>query len=184
MLTADDQRALFTLVRESIRAHLLGEPPPELPEGSEELGEVRGVFVTLRSDDGQLRGCIGHIVGQSPLAEAVRDLAVSAAFRDRRFPPLKMHELGSLEIELSVLSPLGDADPAKIEIGKHGLMIRLRDSSGLLLPQVATDRNWDAVTFLENTCRKASLPKTAWKDPAAELFWFSCDIYEEADTAA
>lgn len=182
MLSQDDQVALFQLARDAIQAALLRLPPPDVPTGGAELGEVRGVFVTLRRrDDGALRGCIGHTIGQLPLAEGVRTLAVSAALHDRRFAPVVTSELAGLHVELSVLSPLEAADPAGIEIGRHGLMIRKNARAGLLLPQVASERGWDPETFLRHTCLKAGLPEDAWRESDAELRWFSCEIYEEPE---
>lgn len=184
MLSTDDQRALFTLAREAIRAHLLGEPPPDLP-ANEALQPVVGVFVTLRvKEDGRLRGCIGHTIGKDPLAAGVRALAVSAACRDRRFEPMTIDELGGVTIDLSVLSPISKADPERVEIGVHGLMIQTADKAGLLLPQVASERNWTAEEFLGHTCRKAELPVDAWKSEDAELFWFTSTCYDEASLAS
>jgi uncharacterized protein (TIGR00296 family) len=87
-------------------------------------------------------------------------------------------ELGDLELEISVLTPLERIkDPSQIEIGKHGLLIRKKFYSGLLLPQVATEQGWDRYQFLEATCRKASLPPVAWKEKDTELYVFSADIF-------
>ena len=47
----------------------------------------------------------------------------------------------------------------EIIIGTHGLIIENGFNKGLLLPQVATEYNWDKNTFLEHTCRKAGLPE-------------------------
>ena len=63
-------------------------------------------------------------------------------------------------------------------------MLRHAGRSGLLLPQVASERGWSAETFLEHTCRKAGLPQGTWRDPEAELFWFTGECYEEPESAA
>jgi len=65
----------------------------------------------------------------------------------------------------------------EIEIGKHGLYIKKGFSSGLLLPQVAAEYGWDRTTFLEETCRKAGLPRSAWKEKSTEIYLFSADIF-------
>jgi len=173
-----DQRTLFALARAAIRARLEGRAEPELPNAAA-FKDVRGVFVTLRTRDGKLRGCIGHARARLPLGESVRKLAVSAAVRDTRFSPLALSELEPLKLEISVLSPLSTANAEEIEIGTHGLMIQLDGSAGLLLPQVASERDWTPTQFLENTCLKAGLERHAWKDPRATLLWFSVDCYEE-----
>lgn len=118
------------------------------------------------------------IEGFGPLFQTVKEMAVQAAFADPRFPPLTPDELSELDLEISVLTPLERIkDPSRIEIGKHGLLIRKKSYSGLLLPQVATDHGWDRQQFLEWTCRKASLPPRAWQDPDTEIFVFSADIF-------
>jgi uncharacterized protein (TIGR00296 family) len=67
-------------------------------------------------------------------------------------------------------------------VGRHGLLV-LRDTfKGLLLPQVAKERNWSAQRFLEETCNKAGLPPDAWRDPATRIFGFTAEIYSEKET--
>jgi len=102
--------------------------------------------------------------------------------KDPRFPAVKEDELDQLTYEISVLSPfhrINDAD--QIEVGKHGLMIRKGMNEGLLLPQVATDNNWNRLTFLQQTCRKAGLPTNAWEDPETDIFIFSAFVFGEED---
>jgi uncharacterized protein (TIGR00296 family) len=65
----------------------------------------------------------------------------------------------------------------EIEVGKHGLMMIKGPYSGLLLPQVATQYNWDRKTFLSETCQKAGLSANAWKDDDTEIYIFSADIF-------
>ena len=90
--------------------------------------------------------------------------------KTRRFAPLSAQELKDLDLEISVLTPLQRIqDIQEIEVGKHGLYIKKGFYSGLLLPQVATEYKWDRVTFLEETCRKAGLPKNAWKEKGTEF---------------
>lgn len=182
VLSQDDQRALFALARAAIEAHLGGAPPPPLPTGRPALEEVRGCFVTLRRG-GDLRGCIGHPSARRPLAEAVRELAVSAAAEDSRFAPVARDELPALEVELSVLTPLEPLDPRDVVVGRHGLVVRARGRSGLLLPQVASERGWDREAFLAATCRKAGLPPDEWRRPGAQVLAFSADVYEDCGGA-
>ncbi len=105
-------------------------------------------------------------------------MAAAAAFDDTRFSPLSAGELKDLDLEISVLTPLQRVEEVKeIEVGKHGLYIKKGFYAGLLLPQVATEYNWDRVTFLEETCRKAGLPKNAWKEKGTEIYMFSADIF-------
>ena len=127
---------------------------------------------------GRLRGCIGHLVGGKPIYLTVAEMARAAAFEDPRFPALKLAEFDMLDIEISILSPLMPCpDSEQVEVGRHGLLIRKGGNSGLLLPQVATEWNWDRKTFLEQTCRKAGLPSTAWREPDSRLFWFEAEVF-------
>jgi AmmeMemoRadiSam system protein A len=149
--------------------------PPE--PGNAELLEERGVFVTLEKH-GDLRGCIGYVLPTKPLYLAVRDMAISAALRDPRFPPVTAAELDSLHIEISVMTPLQPvADPEEIVVGEDGLVIEARGQSGLLLPQVAPEQGWDRERFLEGICMKAGLPPDAytWKD--ARLSKFQAHVF-------
>ncbi|MCX5912546.1 MAG: AmmeMemoRadiSam system protein B [Deltaproteobacteria bacterium] len=149
--------------------------PAEKPPSN--LQEKRGAFVSLHKS-GRLRGCIGQIVPAKPLYQTIEDMAVAAAFDDPRFEPLAAKELPDLELEISVLTPMERMKKAdEIEIGKHGLYIKKGFSSGLLLPQVAAEYGWDRTTFLEETCRKAGLPRSAWKEKSTEIYLFSADIF-------
>jgi AmmeMemoRadiSam system protein A len=143
------------------------------------MKEKRGAFVTL-TRKGSLRGCIGYIVPVKPLAVTIQEMAGAAAFRDPRFNPVKKEEVNDLEIEISVLTPLQEIkDINEVEVGKHGLIIEKGTSSGLLLPQVATDYGWDRETFLTHTCKKAGLHENAWKDPDTKIKIFSAEIFHE-----
>ncbi len=69
-------------------------------------------------------------------------------------------------------------DFSEIKVGRDGLMIKLDMHSGLLLPQVATERNWSETHFLEQVCLKAGLPKNSYKDKHADIYRFSAEIFE------
>jgi AmmeMemoRadiSam system protein A len=174
-----DQELLFKVARDSIAAHLRGEKTV-LPETtSPVLSQFRGLFVTLNRH-GRLRGCIGYLEAVTPVLAAVQEMAVAAAFRDPRFPPLKEDELADLEVEISILSPMElIKDVEEIQVGRHGLYMERGPCRGLLLPQVATEYGWDRLTFLQQTCRKAGLPADAWQDPATRIYVFSADILHE-----
>ena len=68
-------------------------------------------------------------------------------------------------------------NPDIIEVGKHGIIIKRGFYQGLLLPQVATEYNWDRKTFLEHTCMKAGLPGDAWKEKGTEIQIFSAQVF-------
>jgi AmmeMemoRadiSam system protein B/AmmeMemoRadiSam system protein A len=178
-LTKEERTELHEIARKAIKARLTSGA--SLPRGVEtaspKLKEPRGAFVTLYRK-GELRGCIGQIVPKMPLGEAVAAMAQEAAFRDPRFTPVRNEELDDLNIEISVLTPLQKIDSTdEIEVGKHGIVIVRGGSMGLLLPQVATEYNWDRNEFLEHCCLKAGLPRNSWKDKETEIYIFSADVF-------
>lgn len=176
-LSQEEKDFLRDLAYQSIRSRCLKEPPPEVSPATAKLQEPRGAFVCVKKA-GELRGCIGMIEAKAPLHETIKNMAVQAAFSDPRFCALEVSELQEIELEISVLTPMERIhDAAEIEIGKHGLYIRKGYHSGLLLPQVATDNEWNREQFLQWTCRKAGLPANSWKSSDVELYAFSADVF-------
>ncbi len=175
-----EQQTLLTLARQSVVSAVRNKASlPVLKDPAERLAEKRGAFVTLHLE-GQLKGCIGYIFAVKPLWQTVVEAAGSAALRDPRFSPVKPDQVDSLSIEISVLSPLQKIDDIdEIEIGRDGLLINQQGKSGLLLPQVATEHHWDAKTFIEQTCRKAGLPRHAYLEQETEIFAFSAQVFSE-----
>ena len=178
-LTKSDQELLLRLARNSIEAQVKGRAPTLSDQIPEKFRKPCGVFVSLHRQ-GRLRGCIGYLEAVQPLIQSVQDMAVAAAFRDPRFPPLKEDELADLEVEISVLTPMRRIFKAEeIEVGKHGLYIERGLARGLLLPQVAAQCGWDRTNFLEQTCCKAGLPSDAWKDPDSRISVFGAEVFSE-----
>lgn len=157
--------------------HKLGQATEKPALESATLARELGAFVTLKKD-GQLRGCIGNVVGQGPLIATIERMALAAAFEDPRFPPVTLQEFNDLDLEVSIMGPLTLCpDPELIEIGRHGLYIRKSIHSGLLLPQVAVEQGWDRETFLDHTCLKAGIPRGFWRKSKVELWWFEAVIF-------
>jgi len=177
-LTNEEKRLLLRLSRQALEARLGDgrtvdpqvEPGPDESKIPPRLRERAGVFVSLH-ESGELRGCVGFVESRLPLYRAVMDAALAAALDDPRFPPVCRAELYEIDIEISVLSSPHPITPGEIRIGIHGLMITQGKVRGLLLPQVAAERNWDPERFLEETCRKAGIASDAWRTGArAEAF--------------
>ncbi len=190
LLTLEQGKFLVQLARQTIRTKLeagkvLSPPAKTDPR----LWEPRGVFVTLHAlvaGEKMLRGCIGVPYPIKPLIEATIESALNAAFRDPRFPPVEAPELPNLLVEVSVLTPpqmLEVSDPREypmhIVIGRDGLLVEAEWQRGLLLPQVAVEHGFDAVTFLEQTCMKAGLPKDAWRKGNVTVYVFQAQIFAE-----
>jgi AmmeMemoRadiSam system protein B/AmmeMemoRadiSam system protein A len=179
-LTAAEKKYLLELAKNSVASAVQKGKPAQCSDGGfKDLSLDRGAFVTL-TIGGQLRGCIGYTSPFQPLYNTVCDVAYQAALNDPRFPAVSEKELPELNYEISVLSPLRKVtDINKIEIGKHGLLIKKGRFEGLLLPQVASDYKWDRETFLQQTCHKAGLPADAWKDKETDIFYFSALVFGE-----
>ncbi|MBM4328412.1 MAG: AmmeMemoRadiSam system protein A [Deltaproteobacteria bacterium] len=176
-LSDEEKELLRRVALQTIEKRARGERGPTIESASDKLKEHRGAFVSLYKK-GMLRGCIGSLEGKGPLIETVREMAEAAAFNDPRFRPVTQDELPYLELEISALTPFQEvSDPSEIKVGIHGIIIRKGYFSGVLLPQVATERNWDTITFLEETCRKAGLPRDAWKDKDTAVYVFSADVF-------
>ena len=183
-LTNEEKRTLLKIARSAIASALESKAIPLLKFQSEELNRRSGVFVTLRVGE-DLRGCIGYIEPLFPLAQATQEVAVKAAMEDPRFMPVTPSELKRISIEISVLSPLAELkDVEEIEIGKHGLVIDAGHRRGLLLPQVATEYNWDYKQFLKQVSLKAGLPADAWKRKEIKLFTFTVEKFDESKFAS
>lgn len=180
-----DKKLLLELARESIKTYFTGEKPSM--DKVKHLSEKRGVFVTLHLD-GELRGCIGFPMPVYLLNTAIVEAARSAAFHDPRFPPVEEGELDKIDIEISVLTvpkeiKVNHADEykKKIKIGEDGLIIKGGFGSGLLLPQVATENNFNAERFLNCLCQKAGMGFNSWKDLDNKISKFQADIFGEKE---
>ena len=177
-LSESSQTELLGLARQSIRQFLLAGKKNTQKSVNPELQAQLGAFVTLHNQR-CLRGCIGVISSALPLHETVQDCAISAATLDSRFDSVSLSELEEINIEISVLSPLALVrNISDIEIGVHGLLVSSQGKRGLLLPQVATEHQWNRETFLQQTCRKAGLPLDAWQR-GAEVRTFTAYVFSE-----
>lgn len=162
---------LLRLARGSIEHGLVhGNPLPidcsELPAP---LTQPAATFTTLRTD-GELRGCCGILEAVRPLAQDVSHSAFRAAFRDPRFGPVGKHELDTILLEVSVLSPL-EPFPVKdqadlldqLRSGIDGLVIVANGHRATFLPKV-----WDMLPepsqFLAALKSKCGLERDYWSE--------------------
>jgi uncharacterized protein (TIGR00296 family) len=185
MISLSQGKKLINLARESISCYLSNKDV-DVKDFVKGFSDVLGVFVTLNKE-GKLRGCIGFPEAVYPLYEGVIKAAQSAAFSDPRFSAVEKDELSLISIEVSVLTKptLIEVKQTseyvdKIKVGSDGLIIRSSQDSGLLLPQVATEYNWDSKTFLEQTCVKAGLSPDSWQDiEEISVYRFQSQVFSE-----
>ncbi len=170
-LTAKEKQQLYSIAALSIR-HGLEEGTVPKTKGEDlqgVLGENGAAFVTLRKQT-KLRGCVGSLEANRPLAIDVLENAYAAAFEDARFPSLRLEEWNDLDIKISVLSR---AEPiefhsekdliAQLHPGIDGLILTEGCQRGTFLPSVWSDLS-NPDTFLEHLKKKAKLPADYWSD--------------------
>jgi len=190
-LNLQEGTLLVQTARLAITTYLQSKKAIPPPEATEKLHRKSGVFVTLNTVKPvhELRGCIGFPYPEQPLINATIRAAIFAATEDPRFSPLSLREFKeTVAVELTVLTPpevLHSKDrkmlPAMIEIGRHGLIVEGMGTSGLLLPQVATEWKWDADEFLLNCCLKAGLPPDSWLLDSVQVKVFEGEIFGELE---
>lgn len=176
-ISEGEKKQLRSLAWTAIENAVHGKKPPAPGAVTGKLKEPYGIFVTIKKH-GDLRGCIGRIIGDQPLYASCQEMARAAALEDPRFPPVTPDELKDLKIEISVLTPMQRVEnKAEIVVGRDGLYIRKGMSSGLLLPQVAVEQGWNVDQFLAHTCYKAGLPVEVLAAKDTEVYRFSAEIF-------
>lgn len=165
------------VARESVESRLTGAGSRRQPEATGYLARRAGVFVTIRTRDGELRGCRGTIQPQyANVIEETRKLARSSAFQDDRFDPVRRDELAQLTYEVSVLhEPEPAAGLDAFDPARYGIIVQTTDGRrALMLPGV---EGLETVTQqYRATCRKGRI------DPAepVQLERFQVDKFTEA----
>lgn len=185
-LSAAERNWLIQTARRSIESALAGlvvaEKEPDwqallTDSDTSALQRHLGSFVTLNCH-GQLRGCIGSIIGREPLWRNVWRMARAAALEDPRFPPLSLAEWSHTELHISVLDELTLCpDPSEICVGRHGLALEYAGRSGVFLPQVPVEQGWDRLAYLDHLCLKAGLPRGTWQQAGARLYWYEALVF-------
>lgn len=188
--TPDDGQILVQAVRQSIRSFFSSRRivVPELVARDRRFDQNLGCFVTLKLNDDSksLRGCIGFPEPIYKLSKAIATASVYAATQDPRFQPINSSELDSLLVEVSLLTTPEKIEAtnrpdllSKVRVGRDGLIMRWEFGSGLLLPQVARELDWNARQFLENLGIKAGARPDQWLQPGTQLYRFQAKVFEE-----
>jgi MEMO1 family protein len=179
-LSVEDRRYLMKLAKDTVRAAANDEVSKPSAPTSDFLKEKGAAFVTLKKN-GNLRGCIGHVIARVPLFQCVSDTARAAAIHDTRFSPVRPEELPDLSYEISVLTAPAPTTPEKVKVGRDGLIMTRGGRSGLLLPQVPVEWGWTEEEFLSHTCIKAGLSSNCWRDPETVIESFRAVVFGEED---
>ncbi len=182
-LSLEEKGFLLSAARDSIKS-LFGEvTTPEIDYSKYAvLGKTGpGAFVTITLNN-HLKGCIGYITSQLTVFETVCEAAKQAAVKDPRFNPLKKDEVNKINLEISILSvPVPISDYSQINIGTHGLLLDEPYNRGLLLPQVATENNFDLPKFLTAICEKAGINPYEWEERKLNIKTFTATVFSETD---
>jgi AmmeMemoRadiSam system protein A len=180
----EEKKILLSYARKTMEAALTNEKAPEpLPEKFDKQGSC---FVTLHTQNGNLRGCIGSLQAHEPLSKNIASNAINAAFRDPRFPSVSsLEELSKLELEISIMTE-PEPIPSHNEFveGKHGIIMKASGRSSVFLPQVAPEQGWDKETTLTHLSMKAGLQPDAWKSQDAKFSVFEAIVISEKETDA
>lgn len=184
-LTEEQGKFLLSVARKTIEEELFGQKEQEQPDDlAPVFRERRGTFATL-TIDGNLRGCIGHIIPQESLIEGIKVNAINAAFRDPRFPSMSKKEWDRVKIEISILTdpePLSYTDAndllSKLRPGIDGVILGKGFYQATFLPQV-----WEQLPekedFLTHLCLKAGLRGDAWRKGDLEVSTYQVQAFEE-----
>jgi len=179
-INSEDRKTLLNLARNTILTFIRKEEllAPDTSGYSPMLRQPCGAFVSLHKE-GNLRGCIGHFTPDMPLYAVVQQMAIAAATEDYRFARVKEPEMDSIDIEISVLSPLRKITSVdEIELGKHGIYIAKGKLTGTFLPQVATETGWTLEEFLGHCSRdKVGIGWEGWK--SADIYIYSAIVFGE-----
>ncbi|GAK60179.1 AMMECR1 domain protein [Candidatus Vecturithrix granuli] len=186
-LSHQEQKLLLELARTTLeqylQTHTLFEPDPQRFSPFPALQETRGTFVTLKKQ-GELRGCIGNIIGKQPLYLGVRDHAINAAVHDSRFLPVKQEELTEIDLSISVLDVprllrvKTPEDYLEKLTHQDGVLLASGTAQATYLPQV-WEQLPDPVEFLSRLCLKAGAQADCWKDPETLIYTYHAQEFAE-----
>lgn len=174
---SESNRAIPALARHAIENFTRTGLVIDTPHDSGGLLSARaGCFVSIKTHEGELRGCIGTIDPvKDTLAEEIIWNAISAASRDPRFSPVRADELPDLKYSVDVLSAPEPCTPDDLDPKLYGVIVEDESGArrGLLLPNLPGIDT--ASKQVELTSRKAGI----LHDASVKLFRFRADRYAE-----
>ncbi|MCX6898241.1 MAG: AmmeMemoRadiSam system protein B [Verrucomicrobia bacterium] len=184
----EERKLLLNLARRTVKEVVTANRLPVVDAKTlpAKFAELKGCFVTL-TENGALRGCIGNIMPQMPLYQAVIENAQSAATRDHRFQPVRPDELDKLQVEVSVLTvpqPLVFSSPndllAKLQPHRDGVVLQVNGRGATYLPQV-WEQIPNKVMFLNTLSEKAGCAPDAWRGPGTAVGIYHVEAFKESE---
>lgn len=177
-LDQQDQTFLLTTARRAMEESLKTGDHLKVSPPNEKLAEPRGCFVSLFFGDA-LRGCVGTTSARESLLENVLRMSVSVLSQDSRFEPVRRDELKELEIQIEVVGDLERIQlPDDIEIGRHGIVVKLGKETGTYLPDIALEQDWNPLEFMMDCAREKAKLKPE-QIAQAEIYRFEVQKFSE-----
>ena len=186
-LSSEEKNTLLKIARHTLEEKIRGEKhlPLNSPPQTTPLLQADGAtFVTL-TINGQLRGCIGTLEPYHPLAEDVREHALSAALNDYRFPQVQADELDQIKIEISRLTapiPLDYTDSndllTKLRPNIDGVVLMDGHRRATFLPQVWAQLP-NAEDFLSHLCQKMGASEDLWRHKKMDVLIYQVEEFSE-----
>lgn len=185
-LTDGEKQTLLRIARESIEGAVKGGKLPPLNRNSftPVMLEHGASFVTL-TIHGELRGCIGTLEAYQPLADDVREHAVSAALEDPRFPPVSEAELNRINIEVSRLTAPQELEYStsndllrKLRPHVDGVILKHGFRKVTFLPQV-WEKIPDPEEFLDQLCYKMGERAVLWRETKLQVYTYQVEEFHE-----
>lgn len=172
-----EEVALPAVARDAVEAFVRSGKIPSAPKSVRGLlGSRAPCFVSLKTHDGELRGCIGTIEpSRNTLAEEIVANAISAATTDPRFDPVRADELANLRYSVDVLFPSEPAEMSTLDPTTFGVIVEDESGSrrGLLLPDIPGIDN--AEQQVEIAAKKAGIGR----DERIRLWRFKVERFRE-----
>jgi len=163
LATEDDfelTTGLPALARLAVETFVRTGKPISVPDKAAVLlSAPAACFVSIKTDTGDLRGCIGTIEpAKENLGEELIANAINAASRDPRFDPISVSELQRLRYSVDILSEPEPATFADLNPKIYGVIVEDESGKlrGLLLPDIAGVEN--AGQQVQIAARKAGIP--------------------------
>ncbi len=187
-LTDGEKQTLLRLAREAMECAVRGQvlPPLDIKSLTPLLQANGSSFVTLTIDD-DLRGCIGALEAYQPLAEDVREHAVSAALHDPRFPPVRENELNRIKLEVSRLTAphlleYSSSEDLLKKLNPHvdGVILRDNFRRATFLPQV-WEKIPDPAEFLSHLCQKMGVRANTWREAKLQVYVYQVEEFHETN---